>query len=126
MSLLTKHLYEFGPFSLDPDERVLFRDGRPLPLPPKTFDTLIALVERSGHIVEKDELMQKVWPDTFVEEVNLARHVSNLRKVLGEEREDQLYIETVPRRGYRFILGSIALGLVLLGLYHLSSLKGTS
>ncbi|MGH9843675.1 MAG: winged helix-turn-helix domain-containing protein [Blastocatellia bacterium] len=103
MSLQTRHFYEFGPYRLDPDERVLFRDGRPLPLPPKTFDTLIALVERSGHIVEKDELMGKVWPDTFVEEVNLARHVSNLRKLLGEQEEDQPYIETVARRGYRFI-----------------------
>ncbi|NOT59883.1 MAG: hypothetical protein HOP19_06615 [Acidobacteria bacterium] len=102
MSLQSKHLYEFGPFSIDPEERVLFRDGRPLALPPKSFDTLIALVERSGHIVEKDELMQKVWPDTFVEEVNLARHVSNLRKVLGEEGGERPYIETVARRGYRF------------------------
>ncbi|MGH9839186.1 MAG: winged helix-turn-helix domain-containing protein [Blastocatellia bacterium] len=103
MSLPANHFYEFGPFRLDPGERVLFRDGRPLALPPKTFDTLIALVERSGHIVEKDELMEKVWPDTFVEEVNLARHVSNLRKTLGAGDEDQLYIETVARRGYRFV-----------------------
>jgi len=103
MSLSSKHFYEFGPFRIDLTERVLFRAGRPVPLPPKTFDTLVALLERRGHIVEKDELMKKVWPDTFVEEVNLARHVSNLRKALGAEDEDQLYIETVPRRGYRFV-----------------------
>lgn len=103
MSLPTKHFCEFGPFRIDPDERVLYRDGRPVALPPKTFDTLAALVERYGHIVEKDELMRTVWPDTFVEEVNLARHVSNLRKVLGEDGDDNLYIETVPRRGYRFV-----------------------
>ncbi len=103
MSLPANHFYEFGPFRIDPGERVLFRDGRPVALPPKTFDTLIALVERSGHIVEKDELMKRVWPDTFVEEVNLARHVSNLRKALGDDGEDYLYIETVARRGYRFL-----------------------
>ncbi|MGH9847542.1 MAG: LpqB family beta-propeller domain-containing protein [Blastocatellia bacterium] len=103
MSLPTKHFHEFGPFRIDLTERVLYRDGSPVALPPKTFDTLAALVARSGHIVEKDELIRKVWPDTFVEEVNLARHVSNLRKVLGEEGDDNLYIETVPRRGYRFV-----------------------
>jgi len=103
MSLSIKHFYEFGPFRVDPTERVLFRGGRPVPLPPKTFDTLVALLEKSGHIIEKDELMKKVWPDTFVEEVNLARHISNLRKALGAGDEEQLYIETVPRRGYRFV-----------------------
>jgi Tol biopolymer transport system component/DNA-binding winged helix-turn-helix (wHTH) protein len=103
MSLPIKHFLEFGQFRIDPIERVLFRNGRPVPLPPKSFETLVALVEKSGHIVEKNELMDKVWPDTFVEEVNLARHISNLRKVLGDGDEDQPYIETVPRRGYRFV-----------------------
>ena len=103
MSLSTKHFYEFGAFRIDLAERVLLRDGRPVPLPAKTFETLLALVERSGHIVEKDELMERIWPDTFIEEGNLARHVSNLRKVLGEDATGQPYIETVPRRGYRFV-----------------------
>ncbi len=103
MSLPVKYFYEFGPFRIDTAERVLFRDGHPVPLPLKTFDTLVALVEKSGHIVEKDELMETIWPDTFVEEGNLARQVSNLRKALGEGNEDLHYIETVPRRGYRFV-----------------------
>ena len=95
-------VYEFGPFLLDTSERVLLRDGKPVMLPPKLFDTLLALVEQSGHIVDKDALMQSVWPDTFVEESNLSSNVSQLRKVLGEGGEGAAYIETIPRRGYRF------------------------
>ena len=97
------HLYQFGPFCLDASERVLLRDGRLVPLPPKAFSTLLALVLSSGHLVEKDSLMEKVWPDEFVEESNLAQHISMLRKALGETVEDTKYIETVPRRGYRFV-----------------------
>ena len=103
MKVQTEHFYEFGSFRLDLHERVLLRDGHPVPLTPKAFDTLLVLVENGGHIVEKDELMQKVWPDTFVEEMNLARHVSTLRKVLGDRSDDHLYIETVAKRGYRFV-----------------------
>jgi DNA-binding winged helix-turn-helix (wHTH) protein/Tol biopolymer transport system component len=95
--------YEFGPFRLDASERVLLRDGKPLPLPPKDIETLIVLVEKHGHIVEKDELLQKVWPGVFVEEGNLARRVSNLRNLLTEGSDGRAFIETVPTRGYRFV-----------------------
>jgi TolB-like protein/DNA-binding winged helix-turn-helix (wHTH) protein len=99
----TKPLYEFGPFRLDPAERLLVRDGEKVPLTPKVFDTLLALVESSGRLLEKDDLLQRVWPESFVEEGNLARNVSTLRKVLGENGDGQSYIETVPTRGYRFV-----------------------
>jgi tetratricopeptide (TPR) repeat protein/DNA-binding winged helix-turn-helix (wHTH) protein/TolB-like protein len=95
-----KHLYEFGPFRLDSSEHVLFREGAPLPLTPKALETLQVLVENSGHLVGKDELMSAVWPDTVVEENNLTQSVSALRKALGPEHP---YIETVPRQGYRFV-----------------------
>ncbi len=99
----TKHLLEFGPYRLDPAERVLLRDGRPVSLTPKAIDTLLALTENHGHIMDKEELLKKVWPDTFVEEATLAKNVSTLRQTLGDTGETPLYIETVPRRGYRFI-----------------------
>ncbi len=98
-------MYEFGPFRLDPLERVLLRDGQPVPLTPKAFETLLVLVERSGHVVEKGDLMQRVWPDTFVEEGGLARNISVLRKALGEDPSRPQYIDTVPKRGYRFASG---------------------
>ena len=97
------HFYQFGPFCLDESERVLLRDGRLVPLPPKAFSTLLALVLSGGHLVEKDILMERVWPDEFVEESNLAQHIFLLRKALGETVENAKYIETVPRRGYRFV-----------------------
>ncbi len=102
MSHPIKHFYEFGPFRLDLTERLLLRDGRHIPLTPKAYETLLALVENGGHVLDKDELIKRVWPDTFVEEVNLAKNVSGLRKVLGGEQSEQ-YIETIPKRGYRFI-----------------------
>ena len=103
MSYAIKHLYEFGPFHLDLTERVLFRDGQPLTLTPKATDLLLALVERHGRIVEKDELISIVWPETAVEESNLTHHISVLRKTLGEGENGQKFIETIPRRGYRFV-----------------------
>jgi TolB-like protein/DNA-binding winged helix-turn-helix (wHTH) protein/Tfp pilus assembly protein PilF len=102
MSVETKHFYEFGPFRVDSAERVLLRDGRLVHLTGKAFDVLLALAERSGHIVERDELIEKVWPDCFVEEGNLTVTISMLRKVLEAGENGNLYIETVPRRGYRF------------------------
>jgi DNA-binding winged helix-turn-helix (wHTH) protein len=84
MSLQTKHIYEFGPFRLDAAEHLLLRDGEAVPLTPKAFDLLLALVERHGHLLEKDELLKTVWPDTFVEEANLASNISQLRKTLGD------------------------------------------
>jgi Tol biopolymer transport system component/DNA-binding winged helix-turn-helix (wHTH) protein len=102
MPAQTKRIYEFGPFRVVASERVLLRDGRPEPLTPKAFDVLLMLVESSGHIVEKDELMNRVWADSFVEEGNLKVTVSVLRKTLEQGAGQHQFIETVPRRGYRF------------------------
>lgn len=96
-------VYEFGPFRLDDAERTLSRDGRGIALSPKLFETLSALVERGGHVVSKDELIKKVWPDSFVEESSLAQNISLLRKALGESGQPAKYIETIPKRGYRFV-----------------------
>ncbi|MGO9088225.1 MAG: winged helix-turn-helix domain-containing protein [Candidatus Sulfotelmatobacter sp.] len=102
MDNAVKHLLEFGPFRVDPEQRVLLRDQEPIPLSPKAFDLLLALVERSGQVVPKDELMNALWPDTFVEESNLGQHVFQLRKALGERAQGSSYIVTIPGRGYRF------------------------
>lgn len=99
------YVYEFGPFHLDATRRVLLKEGQPLKLFPKEFDTLLALVERSGELLEKEELMRQVWQDAIVEESNLATHISHLRKLLGESRDKHDYIVTVPGRGYRFVAG---------------------
>lgn len=103
MGLETSHSYEFGRFYLDASDRVLKRDQEPVALTPKSFDILLALVENSGQVVEKDDLMKRVWPNTFVEEGNLTQNVSLLRKALGESANGPQFIETVPRRGYRFV-----------------------
>lgn len=100
---MAKHFYKFGPYCLDLEERVLRRGDEPLALPPKDLETLIVLVQRAGHIVEKDELLEKVWPGVFIEEGNLSRRIFNLRQVLGDGSDGQKYIETIPRRGYRFV-----------------------
>jgi len=105
MSQRTKSFYEFGSFRLDADEHLLSRDGQAVQLPPKVFDTLLLLVQQSGHTVEKDELMRQLWPDTFVEEVSLAKNIWILRRALGEEPDGERYVETVPKRGYRFVAG---------------------
>lgn len=93
-----KRFYSFDVFRVDLVERLLFREDREIPLTPKVFDTLIVLLENSSHVLTKQELMQQVWPDSFVEENNLAQNISILRKALGEQ-----YIQTVPKRGYRFV-----------------------
>src|SRR5215475_5588531 len=103
MNQQPRHIYEFGPFRLDATEHLLLRDGEAVPLTPKAFDLLLALVERHGHLLEKDELLKKVWPDTFVEEANLSSNISQLRKALGDGENGHRYIETVPKRGYRFV-----------------------
>ena len=94
----TSHFYDFVHFRLDVVERLLLRDGRVVQLTPKAFEILLALVRSSRRVLSKDELIKAVWPDSFVEESNLARNISTLRQVLG----DPHFIETVPRRGYRF------------------------
>jgi DNA-binding winged helix-turn-helix (wHTH) protein/TolB-like protein len=94
--------YEFGPFSIDAGKRVLMRDGEVVPLAPKTFDTLLVLVEHHGQVLEKDELMKRLWPDSEVEEANLSLHISALRKALGDSPTERRYIITVPGRGYKF------------------------
>ena len=96
-------IYEFGPFSLDVGKRQLVRAGEPVKLYPKEFDTLLALVERSGQVVDKEELLSTVWPDATVEEGNLTTHVSRLRKVLGGGGSQREYIVTLPGRGYQFV-----------------------
>src|SRR5947209_4334675 len=95
--------YQFGPFRVDTRERRLLRDGEVVPLTPKVFDILLVLVQNSGHILSKDEVMNLVWPNTAVEEGNIARNISTLRNALGERPREHQYIETVPWRGYRFV-----------------------
>src|SRR5258708_29182355 len=92
----TGGLFDFGPFRLDARKHLLLRGGQPVALTPKALETLLLLVQNSQRILEKDELMTKLWPDAFVEEANLAQHVSTLRKVLGESPGDHHYIITVP------------------------------
>lgn len=96
-------VFEFGDFLLAPKERLLLRGGEPVPLTPKAFDILVVLVTRSGHLVSKDDLLHEVWPDTFVEEVNLSVNISALRKALDGNRKGIGTIQTVPTYGYRFI-----------------------
>jgi eukaryotic-like serine/threonine-protein kinase len=101
MSRPTQHLYEFGPFRLEPAERRLLRDGEEIPLPQKAFDVLVLLVSRAGHLVTKEDLLSQVWPGTFVEEANLSYTVSLLRRALHDSGNLR-YIDTVQKLGYRF------------------------
>jgi len=103
MSALSSRIYRFGEFSVDCDQKVLFRHGKPLALTPKVFDTLVILIEDNGRVVPKQELLTRLWPDTFVEEANLTSNIQQLRKSLGDNARAPQYIETVPKRGYRFI-----------------------
>src|ERR1044071_166859 len=97
------HLYEFGSFHLDATERVLRRNGQEIKLRQKAYEVLLVLIQNCGHIVEREVLMQKVWPNSFVEEANITQHISDLRKIFGEGCNNHDYIETIPKRGYRFI-----------------------
>lgn len=103
MQQQTKHFYDFADFRLDPEARVLLHEGKVVPLTPKVFDTLLSLVEHRTQVVSKNELMKFVWPNSFVEEGNLTQNISMLRKLLGESPGAPQFIETVPRRGYRFV-----------------------
>src|ERR1051326_9185981 len=100
MSNSDNHLYEFGPFRLDPNQRLLMRAEEHIRLSPMVFDLLLFLVQRSGQLVKKDELIQHLWPKSIVEEGNLTNNVWILRKELGDAEK---YIETVPKHGYRFM-----------------------
>jgi serine/threonine-protein kinase len=103
LNLKQNSILVFGPFRLDAGERLLFCNNEEIPLPPKVFDTLLVLVEHQGRVLEKNYLMKTLWPDSFVEESSLARNISLLRKTFGEHPEDQRFIQTIPRRGYRFV-----------------------
>lgn len=103
MSKPETHFYEFGAFRLNVFERILLHEGRTVPLPKMAFETLLALVEQNGHVVGKEDLMRRLWPDTFVEENNLTHYISFLRKVLSNGVDGRRIIETVPKRGYRFV-----------------------
>ena len=98
-----RHLYEFLPFRLEPGERRLLRNGEPVALTPKCFDLLVVLVENSGHLLEKSDLLERVWPGQFVEEGNLSFNISELRRALGEGSNGTQYIETVRAKGFRFV-----------------------
>lgn len=103
MSSLGTLFYEFGPYRVDIRERLLLKNEEAIPLPPKIFDTLLVLVEHRGRVLDKGEMLDLVWPNTVVEESNLTHHVYKLRRALGERPDGHPYIETIPRRGYRFV-----------------------
>jgi DNA-binding winged helix-turn-helix (wHTH) protein/TolB-like protein/Tfp pilus assembly protein PilF len=103
MNRAGQHFYEFGPFRLEAVERRLLRGSELVALTPKTFELLLALVQNSGHVLGREELMQRLWPDVIVEESNLTQNIFALRKTLGDGADGQRYIETVPKRGYRFV-----------------------
>ena len=96
-----KQLYEFGAFRIDTGLKRLERGGEVIPLPPKAFDLLLVLARNTARVLGKHELMETLWPNTFVEEANLTQHVYTLRKALGNQPNGEPYIDTVPRRGYR-------------------------
>src|SRR5216110_1521055 len=98
-----KHFYDFSTYRVDESERLLLRGDEVVPLTPKAFEMLLVLVESRGHVLTKEELMKRVWPDTIVEEANLSHNIYKLREALGKGRNGEKYIETVPRRGYRFV-----------------------
>jgi DNA-binding winged helix-turn-helix (wHTH) protein/Tol biopolymer transport system component len=103
MSLAIRDFYRFGDFTVDGEQKVLLQKNSPVPLAPKVFDTLLILIGSSGRIVEKEELMSRLWPNTFVEESNLTFNIQQLRKALGDNARQPRFVETVARRGYRFI-----------------------
>jgi pimeloyl-ACP methyl ester carboxylesterase len=100
--MFRSHRYQFGPFVIEPDERLLKRHGVVVPLRAKAFDTLCAVVENGGHLMTKDQLIQRVWRGTFVEDSSLSQSVMLIRKALGDDDDGARYVETVPGRGYRF------------------------
>ena len=103
MTRQSQNIYEFGPYRFDAAKRLLLRGGEVVPLTPKCFEILLVFVENSGEVIEKEDLMNRVWPDSYVEEGNLTYNISVLRKALGERTNEHLYIVTVPGRGYQFV-----------------------
>src|SRR5262249_34543791 len=103
MSRQVNYFYEFGPFRLDPKEHTLLRRGQPIPLRPKVFDILLVLIENRGHLVDKEQLMSLVWTEHFVIDGNINKNISIISRAFGESDNGQQFIETVPKRGYRFI-----------------------
>jgi DNA-binding winged helix-turn-helix (wHTH) protein len=103
METLTAKSFRFSNFELDGVRRLLLKDGEPVALNPKAFDLLLTLVESRGEVLSKDDLLARVWPGQFVEEGNLKVHISALRKVFQESKNDHRYIVTVPGRGYSFV-----------------------
>src|ERR671926_346035 len=103
MTPSARQVYEFGPFRLDAAKGVLWRGEQAVSLTPRLIEMLLALVENRERVIEKDELMSRLWPDTIVEEANLTVNVSALRKALGQRGNENRYIVTVPGRGYRFV-----------------------
>jgi DNA-binding winged helix-turn-helix (wHTH) protein len=103
MSSQDNHLYEFGPYVIDARSRILLKDGTTVRLTPKAFDTLFVLVRHASQVVEKEQLLREVWPDIFVEEGSLSHNIHGLRKALGDDSSEPRYIETIPKRGYRFV-----------------------
>ena len=103
MSSQDNQLYEFGPYVIDARSRILLKDGTTVRLTPKAFDTLLVLVRHASQVVEKEQLLKEVWPDIFVEEGSLSHNIHGLRKALGDDSSEPRYIETIPKRGYRFV-----------------------
>jgi DNA-binding winged helix-turn-helix (wHTH) protein/TolB-like protein/Tfp pilus assembly protein PilF len=117
-----RSLYEFGGFRVDPVRRRLLRSQEQIPLTPKAFSILLVLLERRGQVVEKEELIQAVWPDTYVTEANLTQNISSLRKALGERANDHHYVVTVPGRGYSFVADVIEIPRESTGEFMISTL----
>src|SRR5262245_46296627 len=103
MSRRARRFYEFGDYCIDLKDRELKRNGEPIPLTLKGFDLLLTLIENRGRIIEKDALLDAVWPDSFIAQNNLVQQISILRRALGDSRDAPHYIETISKRGYRFI-----------------------
>lgn len=103
MSSQDNRLYEFGPYVMDARSRILLKDGTTVRLTPKAFDTLFVLVQHASQVVEKEQLLREVWPDIFVEEGSLSHNIHGLRKALGDDSSEPRYIQTIPKRGYRFV-----------------------
>src|ERR1041385_3562067 len=103
MSNPDNHLYEFGPFRLDPVQRSLHRGEEQIRLPPMVFDLLLFLVQRSGQLVKKGEIIDHLWPNSYVEEGRRTNNISILRKELGDTGKNSTYVKTVPKHGYQFM-----------------------